>query len=139
MTWRFLLDTNILSEPLQLQPNPGVLTSLAHYRDEVATASLVVHELVFGYQRLPISRKRERIERYVYGLLNGGLMVFDYDQQAAIWHGQMRASLMAKGQTPSWVDGQIAAIAVVNGLTLVTRNIKDFQGFDGLQLVNWFN
>ncbi|WP_028946547.1 type II toxin-antitoxin system VapC family toxin [Synechocystis sp. PCC 6714] len=139
MTLCFLLDTNILSEPLQLQPNPGVLTCLENYREEVATASLVIHELVFGYQRLPLSRKRELIERYVYGLLNGGLTVFDYDQEAAIWHGQMRASLMAKGQTPSWVDSQIAAIAFVNGLTLVTRNIKDFQGFEGLSLANWFD
>ena len=45
---------------------------------------------------------------------------------------------MAKGQTQPWIDSQIAAIAYVNDLMLVTRNVKDFQCFDGLQLVNWF-
>jgi len=38
---------------------------------------------------------------------------------------------------PSFVDGQIAAIAKVNGLVLVTRNSSDFKKFSGLQLENW--
>ena len=89
MTVRFLLDTNILSEPLQLHSNLQVLGCLQQYQYEVATASLVIHELIFGYQRLPSSKKRERIERYVQGLLAGGLQIFDYDQRAAVWHGQV--------------------------------------------------
>ncbi|BAW97441.1 PilT domain-containing protein [[Synechococcus] sp. NIES-970] len=139
MTLKFLLDTNILLEPLQLVPNLKVLLSLEKHQHEVATASLVIHELVFGYQRLPSSKKRERIAQYVQNLLHGGLKVFDYDQRAAIWHGQVRAYLGAQGKTPSWVDSQIGAIAVVNSLTLVTRNTKDFQCFEDLELVNWFS
>jgi tRNA(fMet)-specific endonuclease VapC len=42
------------------------------------------------------------------------------------------------GQTPAYCDGQIAAIAAVNNLTLVTRNINDFQHFQDLKLENWF-
>jgi tRNA(fMet)-specific endonuclease VapC len=41
------------------------------------------------------------------------------------------------GRTPSFVDGQIAAIANVNQLTLVTRNIVDYEGFSELDLQNW--
>ncbi|WP_099240084.1 type II toxin-antitoxin system VapC family toxin [Synechococcus sp. BDU 130192] len=138
MTSKFLLDTNILSEPLQLVPNPRVLLFLEKHQYEVATASIVIHELVFGYQRLPASKKRERIARYVKNILNGGLKIFDYNKEAAVWHGQARAYLMAQRKTPSWADSQIAAIAIVNGLTLVTRNTKDFQYFEDLELVNWF-
>jgi tRNA(fMet)-specific endonuclease VapC len=36
------------------------------------------------------------------------------------------------------VDGQIAAIARVNHLILVTRNIIDFQNFSGIEVENWF-
>lgn len=36
------------------------------------------------------------------------------------------------------VDGQIAAIAVVNRLILVTRNTDDFDGYLGLEVENWF-
>jgi tRNA(fMet)-specific endonuclease VapC len=39
MTLRFLLDTNILSEPLRPQPNSGVLQKLRQYREVITTAS----------------------------------------------------------------------------------------------------
>jgi tRNA(fMet)-specific endonuclease VapC len=37
------------------------------------------------------------------------------------------------------VDGQIAAIAVSQGLTLVTRNQHDFNAIPGLRWTNWFS
>jgi predicted nucleic acid-binding protein len=37
------------------------------------------------------------------------------------------------------VDGQIAAIAAVNDLVLVTRNVRDFSGFAGLDVESWFS
>ena len=40
--------------------------------------------------------------------------------------------------TLPFVDGQIAAIVIANGLTLVTRNTKDFAHLTGLRLNNWF-
>jgi len=45
---------------------------------------------------------------------------------------------MALGYNAPYADGQIAAIAAVNGLTLVTRNVADFQRFSGLRLDNGF-
>ncbi len=46
--------------------------------------------------------------------------------------------MIGKGQTPLFVDGQIAAIAKQNDLVLVTRNLRDFKMFRGLKLENWF-
>jgi tRNA(fMet)-specific endonuclease VapC len=46
MTLRFLLDTNILSEPLRPQPNAGVLEGLQQHRSVIATASVVIHEIL---------------------------------------------------------------------------------------------
>jgi tRNA(fMet)-specific endonuclease VapC len=43
------------------------------------------------------------------------------------------------GKTPSFADGQIAAIAQVNNLILVTNNVSDFSDFHNLQLENWFS
>ena len=51
---------------------------------------------------------------------------------------KMRADTETKGKTLPFVDGQIAAIAIANGLILVTRNSKDFAGIASLQLENWF-
>ena len=42
------------------------------------------------------------------------------------------------GNNIPFVDGQIAAIAMAQGLILVTRNTKDFQAIEGLRQINWF-
>jgi predicted nucleic acid-binding protein len=51
---RFLLDTNILSEPLRPRPNLEVVTMLQQQEGAIATATVVFHELLFGCYRLPI-------------------------------------------------------------------------------------
>ncbi len=133
-----LLDTNVLSEPMRQQPDAAVMAQLAGGGHRLHTASVVIHELRYGVQRLPKGRRRARLESYVHGVLASGLTVLAYDTKASLWHGDQRASLEAQGVKPPFVDGQIAAIAATQGLVLVTRNISDFEVFDGLQLLNWF-
>jgi len=65
------------------------------------------------------------------------MLILPYDDMAAEWHAKERARLSSKGATPSFVDGQIAAIAGVNDLILVTRNIDDFKSFLRLKTKNW--
>jgi tRNA(fMet)-specific endonuclease VapC len=137
MSLRFLLDTNILSEPARPIPNANVLHQLDIYKSEVAVASVVVHELLHGCLRLPESRRREYLRNYIYeSVLN--LPVFDYDLKAAQWHAQERVRLSQIGKTPAFVDGQIASIAYSNNLILVTNNVSDFEFFNGLSIENWF-
>lgn len=63
--------------------------------------------------------------------------VLDYDRRAADWHAVERARLSAAGRTPPFVDGQIAAIARVNDLVLITSNKDDLRGFEGLRTRSW--
>jgi tRNA(fMet)-specific endonuclease VapC len=65
------------------------------------------------------------------------MIILPYDERAAEWHAKERARLSSLGQTPAFVDGQIAGIAKVNGLVLVTRNTIDFKKFSGLKVENW--
>jgi tRNA(fMet)-specific endonuclease VapC len=132
-----LLDTNVLSEPMRQQPDAAVMAQLEEGGHRLYTASVVLHELRYGMQRLPTGRKRERLESYVQSLLTSGLTVLAYDTSAALWHGDQRASLEAQGVKPPFAHGQIAAIAATHGLVLVTRNISDFEIFDGVELLNW--
>lgn len=60
--------------------------------------------------------------------------ILPYTTTAAEWHAQERARLAALGRTPPFIDGQIAAVARVNRLILVTRNVADFHGFEGLAI-----
>jgi tRNA(fMet)-specific endonuclease VapC len=136
---RYLLDTNILSEPLRLRPNPHVMARLRRHDKELTTATTVLHELLFGCYRLPASKKRETIEQYLNHIIQSNITFLPYDANAATWHASERARLIALGQTPPFSDGQIAAIAKTNSLILVTRNISDYQNFTDLQVENWYD
>ncbi len=138
MSFRFLLDTNIISEINKKIPNKLVVDKMNLYQDEVATASVVIHELLFGCLRLPTdSGKRRFLEDYIEEI-PAKIPVFDYDINAAKWHAQERARLSKIGKTPAFIDGQIASIAFSNNLILVTNNVTDFQDFEDLVIENWF-
>ena len=136
---RFLLDTNILSEPLRPHPCSTVMQQLASQSKELSTAAVVYHEMLFGCRRLPKSKRQQAIAAYLQEEVETKLMILPYDAEAANWHAVERARLMGGGKTPSFVDGQIAAIAVVNNLILITNNTSGFFDFQNLQLQNWFN
>jgi tRNA(fMet)-specific endonuclease VapC len=137
VTIRFLLDTNVLSEPVRPSPHPGVLAKLREHREEVATAAPVWNELLFGCARLPPSRKREALESYLLRTVRASIPILPYDQAAAEWHAAQRAKLADLGKSPPFADGRIAAIAKVNGLVLVTSDRFHLDAFEGLQVQDW--
>jgi len=134
---RFLLDTNVVSEALRPVPRIDVLGNLRRYEDEIAIPSVVWHELRFGAERLPASRRRDLINRYLDEVVLPAMPILDYGREAAEWHASERARLEASGQTPPFVDGQIAAIAKVHDLSVVTFNVADFRRFRGIRVVSW--
>jgi tRNA(fMet)-specific endonuclease VapC len=135
---RYLLDTNVLSEPMRPSPDPGVMDRIEAARDTIATASPVWHEIEFGSLLLPAGKRRRAIETMIEALATV-LMILPYDVRAAAWHARERARLHRLGRPPSFVDGQIAAIAAVNDLVLVTRNMRHFSSFSGLDVESWFS
>ena len=136
---KYLIDTNVLSEAVKTAPDKSVMNMLERRQHEIATAAPVWHELQFGCQRLPQSRKREIIASFLNDIVKRTMLILPYDDRAAEWHAGERARLSSKGLTPPFVDGQIAAISMVNGLILVTRNIDDFKQFLRLKIENWHN
>ncbi len=137
VTRRYLLDANVLSEPLRPRPDLLIVERLRSYRDIVASCAPVLHELIFGYRLLPPSRRRRAIEAYVAQAVRDVMPILPYDEVAAEWHAAERARLVTAGRTPPHLDGQIAAIAATNGLILVTANQADSRHFRGLQLEDW--
>ena len=133
----YLLDTNVLSEPIKSQPDRRTLESLSEHDGELATCSVVWHELCFGVARLATSKKRSAIEAYLEEAVRSILPILPYDQEAAAWHARERARLSKRGRPPSAADGQIAAIASVNDLIVVTANVKDFRRFKDLVVEDW--
>jgi tRNA(fMet)-specific endonuclease VapC len=135
---RYVLDTNVLSEPMRPVPDPEVIKRITQAHDTIATASPVWHEIEFGRLRLPAGRRRRAIEAMV-DAFSRVLVILPYDANAAAWHARERARLSRLGQAPPFVDGQIASIAAVNDLVLVTRNLRDFSRFTSLDIESWFS
>ena len=130
---RFLLDTNVISEPPKERPNAKLLRRLKAHEGQVAVASVSWHEIMHGIERMPAGRKKERLRAY-FALVRASLPILPYDERAAEWHAKERVRLK---RTPPFVDGQIAAIAATNALTLVTAD-ADFKPFD-VKLENWLS
>lgn len=137
MSIRYLLDTNVVSEPLRPVPNTQVLTRLRLHGSEICIASIVWHELLFGCYRLPSSARRTMIEHYLFQVIIPTLPIMMYDERAAAWHAPERARLAGLGRTPSFADGQIAAVAQTNQLVLVTFNTDDFIDYADLTIEDW--
>jgi tRNA(fMet)-specific endonuclease VapC len=98
---------------------------------------VVWHELLFGLERLPPSRKQEAIETYLFQIVRATMPILPYDRVAAEWHARQRARLESIGKPSSFQDGQIAAVARANGLTLVTANRSHFEIFEDLSIEDW--
>ncbi len=137
MTYRYLLDANVLSESRRPRPHPRVIERLAAVEGDAAMAAIVWQELRYGVERLPWGRRREGLSVHV-GDLRSRFGVLPYDEPAARWHAAERARLEAQGITRPFADGQIAAMAAVRGLVLVTRNTADFEGYRGLAVESWW-
>ncbi len=137
MSLCYLLDTNVISEPLRPQPDAQVLRLLQQREGQICIASIVWHELLFGCYRFPPSARRTAIERYLFQVVAPTIPILMYDEAAAAWHAAERARLASRGRTPSFADGQIAAVAQTNQHVLVTFNTSDYADFADLTVADW--
>ncbi len=127
-----LCDTNIISELARPQPNKGVWTwASQHQRIKIST--ITIEELYFGLSWKP----NPRIRLWLEGFLEGYCTILPITDKIAQFSGDIRGSLQAQGQTRTQADMLIAATAIVHNLTLVTRNVRDFESC-GVRLLNPF-
>jgi len=127
---KFLLDTNVISEPMKPRPNAGVLAWLAEADEDGVFLSVVtITELRYGIERLATGRRRERLDGWLRKDLTSrfGDRILPVDFEIADACGRLVARSESMGRPIEPRDGFIAATAEVYGLTLVTRNASDFE------------
>ncbi len=137
MPLRYLLDTNVVSELTKPLPNAAVVLTLRQHERDCAICAITLEELAFGCARTPSPQRQAWFSQWLQGLASR-LPVLPFDSPAALWLGRERARLQALGRPAPRTDGQIAAVAVTQGLTLITRNGRDFAGFEGLRVGDWY-
>ena len=134
----FLLDTNIPSESWRARPDEKVAAWLGSQLKTAQFVSVVtVGELRKGAMLLPPSAKRTQIEYSIEVLIPAwfGDRVLPVTQGIAERWGSLDAQRQQIGRPLGVVDGMIAATALERGLTVVTRNAKDFTGL-GVAIFN---
>lgn len=136
MALRWLLDTNLVSEGVRPHPDPNVMVQLHRFDAELAIPATVLQELLYGWLRLDEGRSRERIGQYLREVVTQ-LPVIDFDARAARVQAELRLDADRRGRPMGYPDSEIAAIAIANDLTLVTRNTRDFIDRPGLKLADW--
>jgi tRNA(fMet)-specific endonuclease VapC len=127
---RYLLDTDTVSNSMLGAPSPALLRRLARTPiDDQATSSITVAELYYGAYR-----RRSGGEQLI-----ARIDALPFDTESARVYGVVRARLEQAGTPIGDADTRIAAIALTNGLTVVTANTRHFERVAGLPVENWLN
>ncbi len=128
----YLVDTNIISELARKEPDAGVRAWAGTVR-QCALSVVTVEELVFGLAWKPNARVREWLD----GFMASFAEILPVTESIARRGGILRGQLRARGLVRTQADLLIASTASEHGLTVVTRNTKDFDGC-GVAVLNPF-
>lgn len=129
----YLADTNIIGELTRPRPNPGVVT-WAGQVTSVALSVVSLEEIRFGLAWKPNARIAAWFERF----LAEQCVILPVTDEVARRSGDLRGRFRARGRARTQADMLIAATAVANRLTLVTRKEAAFEGCD-VTLLNPFS
>jgi toxin FitB len=135
---KYLLDSNLVSEPAKPRPDPAVIRWLDTHELDCAVSAITMAELRYGIERLPEGKRRRQLERdFAYLRQDLGNRVLAFDEAEAVEWGRYAAKLERElgrdAQRKIGIkDSQIAATALAHRLVVVTRNTEHFPGVDTL-------
>jgi toxin FitB len=119
----FLVDTNVLSELTRPRPDVRVL-AWARTVPTISLSVITLEEIEFGLAWKPNARVKAWFDTFVREYC----VIHPVTAQIAGVAGRLRGALAVRGVSRTQADMLIAATAQVDGLTLVTRNVRDFGG-----------
>lgn len=132
----YLLDTCALSEASKPRPDSGYLGWLDEVDETLLyTSCLVLGEIQKGIELCSDKAKHTQYAAVLIEIIEGFAgRISMVDVQTALTWGDLIAASQQTGKKPPAIDALIAAQCITLDLTLVTRNIKDFNGFSGLNI-----
>ena len=139
---KYLLDSNILSEPTKPNPNKSLMTLLIKNQVVSSLAAVSYFEMLHGILVLSNGKYKNRLMAYLEEVVVPFYNFISFNFSAAKINAELTAKLESVGKRLPIIDSQIASIALANNLVLVTRNTKDFlpiQEYFPLVIENWFD
>lgn len=136
----YLLDTNAVSEWVKSRSNTGLMEWLAQTdEDELFLSVITLAELRDGTERMSAGARRTRLEAWLDDALPArfGDRVLGIDIGVASDWGRIVALRRKAGRPIAAMDALIAATATRRGLSLVTRDVADFDGLDVPIICPW--
>lgn len=132
-----IVDTNVVSELMKSSPSAIVKEWFIHQDSrEMRITSITVAEILYGIERLPSGKKREKLRDVAQGIFGGfAEQILSFDAVAATHYSKIVTSREQQGDPISGFDAQIAAICRSHETQLATRNEKDFVGV-GVTIIN---
>jgi len=134
-----LLDTNVLSEVMRVNPAPEVVAWLdAQPADTLWISSITRAEIELGIATLPSGKRKQRLHAAAEAMFEEEFAArcLPFDGAAAQGYARIVAARTKLGRPISVEDAQIASIALVHGMKLATRNVADFQSIARLAIVD---
>jgi len=132
-----VLDTNVVSEAMRLEPNAAVRAWLNDQAAETLyISSVTLAELLFGIQALPQGRRRDMLDGALQDLLELFKdRVLPFDTDAARRYAGLAMFARKGGRGFPTPDGYIAAIAASRGFTVASRDTAPFEAA-GVAVIN---
>ena len=133
MSFAYLLDTSVLSQPLKDRPLRAVQRRWTPERSpQFCTSAICQAELLRGLEM----RQSEKLWRRYRDYLVGEVAVVAFDEAAGVY-ARLCARLQAVSTRRDMADLLIAAAAMAADLTLATLNVHHFDGLEGLRVEDW--
>lgn len=134
---KYLVDANVLSEATKPSPAPTVMKWLSEHETDLAISPIVLGELEYGIRALPAGRRRTRLTQwFAEGVKLMPVLIFD-ETTSHVW-ATLLARLKRKARAMPMKDSLIAASAIQYGMTVATRNHRDYRQC-GVRIVNPFS
>lgn len=128
---RFLLDTNVISEPLQRDPDAEVIAWVRSCNPlDLHLSVISLGEIERGIHELPEGAKRARLATWARTALVRQFAgrVHEITLSVSRRWGALVAESRRRGRSTPLVDGLLLATAAEHDLTLVTRNVSHCEG-----------
>jgi predicted nucleic acid-binding protein len=135
MTVLFLLDTNAVSDLVRENAQIAARLSALSANDSAVICTIVLGEILFGLEQMPVGRRRSAMEAQVQKYVPS-IPCRAVPESAAAHYAQVKQSCRSRGVPLDEADLWIAATALALDATLVTRD-SDFGNVDGLRTEDW--